>query len=175
MAAKEEKSPKSEAGSRSNNGHKGENPELAQIQELYDLMVEEGLDSLELKDDSSHIRLSRRLAVPVTTVAAIPHPPARAHAAEVPRPDTEPVEQVAEKPSIPAPLAGVFYRASSPSSAAFVKEGDHVEVGQTLCIVEAMKVMNEIKAESACRIVKIAAENARPVTAGQPLFYVEPA
>ena len=76
---------------------------------------------------------------------------------------------------IPTPLAGVFYRASSPTSAPYAKEGDVVEPGQTLCIVEAMKVMNEIKAETRCRIVKIVAENGRPVTAGQALFQVEPA
>ena len=75
--------------------------------------------------------------------------------------------------AITSPLAGVFYRASSPSTPPFSKEGDTVEVGQTLCIVEAMKVMNEIKAEKRCKILKIGAENSRPVTAGQPLFWIE--
>ncbi len=74
-----------------------------------------------------------------------------------------------------SPLAGVFYRTPSPTSPPFVKEGDIVDAGQTLCIVEAMKVMNEIKAEKRCCIVKIVAENSRPVTAGQALFHVEPA
>lgn len=173
MASKEEKPTKPESATRPSNGDKG-SPELQQVQELYDLMVEEGLDSLELKDEESHIRLSRRLAMPVTTVAAIPHPPVR-HAPEGAAKPAPVAVPAAEAPSIQAPLAGVFYRASGPSSSAFVKEGDTAEVGQTLCIVEAMKVMNEIKAESRCRIIRIVAENGRPVSAGQPLFLIEPA
>lgn len=174
MAAKDDKPSKSEPVARSTASEKESASELAQIQSLYDLMVEEGLDSLELKDEESHIRLSRRLAMPVTTVAAVPHPPSRSTGSE--RPPAKAAEPaVADRPSITSPLAGVFYRSSSPTNPPFVKEGDAVEVGQTLCIVEAMKVMNEIKAESACRIARIAAENGRPVAAGQALFLVDPA
>ena len=76
--------------------------------------------------------------------------------------------------TIASPIMGVFYRASSPQSPPLVKEGDAVEQGATLCIVEAMKVMNEIKAESRCKIVKILVENSKPVTKDQPLFHVDP-
>ena len=76
--------------------------------------------------------------------------------------------------AVNSPIMGVFYRASSPQSPPLVKENDVVETGTTLCIVEAMKVMNEIKADMRCRIVKILVENAKPVTKGQPLFHVEP-
>jgi len=150
------------------------NAELEQLKELYELMLEKNLDALELKEEDFHIKLTRRLAgLPPGAVLHSAHP---AHhtspAAAVPA--AESLEEAAV-PSISAPLAGVFYRASSPTSAPFTHEGDVVSSGDTLCIIEAMKVMNEIKAESTCKIVKILAENGRPVTAGQILFHIEPA
>lgn len=75
---------------------------------------------------------------------------------------------------ISSPIIGVFYCASSPQSAPFVKEGKTVEAGATLCIVEAMKVMNEIKSDIRCKVVRILAENGKPVSKGQSLFEVEP-
>lgn len=81
---------------------------------------------------------------------------------------------VSNAKTIPTPITGVFYRASSPQSPPFVKEGETVNAGSTLCIVEAMKVMNEIKAESRCKILKILVENGKPVTLKQPLFEFEP-
>jgi len=146
-------------------------PEQAQLAELYALMQSEGLDSLELKDENTSIRLIRKHAAgPVVQMAApAPSPSAPAPAAA---PAAAPSAEEAGD-TINSPLAGVFYRASSPSTPAFAKEGDVVDPGQTLCIVEAMKVMNEIKAESRCKIVKILVENSRPVNAGQALFQVE--
>jgi acetyl-CoA carboxylase biotin carboxyl carrier protein len=143
--------------------------ELKSLQELYEFMQEKGLDALELKEDDFRVKLTRRFAG-THTGSVVHHMPAVQHV----RP-AEPVAEVSSAQTIPTPLAGVFYRASSPTSAPFVKEGDMVDPGQTLCIVEAMKVMNEIKAESRCRITKIVAENGRPVTAGQALFHFEPA
>src|SRR5882724_10568494 len=145
--------------------------ELDQLKELYELMLEKNLDSLEIKDEDSRIKLTRRLAV--AHVGPVFHPaphPSSAPAAASPSAAETAEPPASNVPSIDTPLAGVFYRASSPTGAPFVKEGDIVDPGQTLCIVEAMKVMNEIKAESRCKIVAIVAENARPVTAGQPLF-----
>lgn len=75
--------------------------------------------------------------------------------------------------TINSPLAGVFYRAPRPDASPFVKDGDSVGAGQTLCIVEAMKLMNEITADRACKIVKILVENAEAVEEGQPLFVIE--
>lgn len=77
-------------------------------------------------------------------------------------------------PTVKSPITGVFYRSASPQSAPFVKEGDSVHLGSVLCIVEAMKVMNEIKADGRFRVVRIMVENAKPITKGQPLFQVEP-
>jgi acetyl-CoA carboxylase biotin carboxyl carrier protein len=154
-------------------GDKPSNPDLQQLQELYELMREKGLDTLELKDEDLRIRLSR--AHPGFAAPGVPHAP-RAKTANPSAPaDAEASAAQAPARAIASPLAGVFYRASSPTSPPFVKEGDIAEAGQTLCIVEAMKVMNEIKAESRSRILKILAENARPVSAGQALFQVESA
>jgi acetyl-CoA carboxylase biotin carboxyl carrier protein len=148
-------------------------PELEPVRSLYDLMIERGLDAVELKEEDVRVKLTRRTPGPSAGAHASPQAPLRRSTdGEAPSP---------EPPSLPSaqmiatPLAGVFYRASSPTSAPFVKDGDTVEAGQTLCIVEAMKVMNEIKAESRCRILKIVVENGRPVTAGQTLFHIEPA
>jgi len=149
-------------------------PEVQRLQDLYELMIREGLDSLELKDQDGRIRLSRRVHSAPVAMAIPRAAPKSAEPEASPEPGA-PEAAPDSQNAISAPLAGVFYRASSPTSAAFVKEGDAVEVGQTLCIVEAMKVMNEIKAESRSRITKILIENGRPVSAGQPLFQVEPA
>lgn len=74
--------------------------------------------------------------------------------------------------TIDSPINGIFYRSASPQSSSFVKEGQTVEQGSTLCIVEAMKVMNEIKAEQRCKILKILVENGKPVSNKQPLFSI---
>jgi len=150
---------------------KPENPELQPIKELYDLMLEKGLDAVELKDEDSRVKLTRRFAATSSAPIAVHHPSQPAQTVKA----AEPVATPSSAQTIPTPLAGVFYRASSPNSPPFSKEGDVVEPGQTLCIVEAMKVMNEIKAEVRCKISKIVAENGRPVTAGQPLFEIESA
>ena len=147
-------------------------PDLEPLKSLYDLMLERGLDAVELKDKEVRVKLTRRFLGPsVVAHSAHQPPPRRSRDAEVPLPELAPlgIDQI-----ITTPLAGVFYRASSPTSAPFIKDGDAVEPGQTLCIVEAMKVMNEIKAESRCRILKIVVENGRAIAAGQTLFHIEP-
>ena len=82
-------------------------------------------------------------------------------------------EKAAAGDTVKSPITGVFYRAPSPSSPSFVKEGDIVGAGKTLCIVEAMKVMNEVKSESGMKILKILVENGKPITSSQDLFLIE--
>ena len=151
-------------------------PELEEIKEIYDLMLQENLEFIELQTKEGKLRLDRSRpqaqqaifsADDVASVSKRRGPSPAAGLSAVPT--------ATNRESILTPLAGVFYRASSPTGAAFVKEGDIVDAGQTLCLVEAMKVMNEIKAQKPCKITKIVAENSRPVTAGQALFYIEPA
>jgi acetyl-CoA carboxylase biotin carboxyl carrier protein len=91
----------------------------------------------------------------------------------------QPAEEKVEEPQkeyfvVESPMVGTFYRAPSPGAEPFVKEGDYVEKGQTLCIIEALKVMNEIESEVSGVVRKILVENGQPVEYGQPLFYIEP-
>jgi acetyl-CoA carboxylase biotin carboxyl carrier protein len=131
-------------------------------------MVEESdVGELTLQDGPVRITVRRhddRPAVPTPAAAAAPAPAA---------PVDEP--EVSSSIRLESPMVGTFYRSPSPSQPAFVDEGDAVEVGQTLCILEAMKLFNEFKAEHAGVIRKILVANAEPVEYGQPLFELEPA
>jgi len=131
------------------------------------LMDEEGLDELELSDGKSHVKLVRQSkgqpALPVNR-------PSRDSS-------QEPKEGQAESESgtpVKSPLAGVFYSAPSPKSPPLVKEGDKVSSGQPLCIIEAMKVMNEIISPTRGRITRVLVENGKPVSADQTLFIIGP-
>ena len=95
----------------------------------------------------------------------------------VTQPETgrQPAELAPGTVSIDAPMVGTFYRATSPDAPPFVSEGDLVKEGQTLCIIEAMKLMNEIEARTAGRLAAILVENGQPVEYGQPLFHIDPA
>jgi acetyl-CoA carboxylase biotin carboxyl carrier protein len=143
-----------------------------QVSALYDIMQSEKLEELEIEESDFHIHLKRKGKY-VTPAAAAP--------ALAPAAPAAVVEAIAEQmPAVPgetvqSPIMGVFYRAPSPSSPTFVKEGDIVDAGKTLCIVEAMKVMNEIKAAYRMKIVKILVENGKSIDASQSLFQVEKA
>src|SRR5688500_6213813 len=120
-----------------------------ELQHYYDLMLSEDLLELEIREKDFYLRLSRQKphvvhAAPVMHAAPAAAPAPAAKPAAAPAPEATPGN------SIPSPLAGVFYRAPSPQSDAFVKEGDRVAQNQVLCIVEAMKVMNEIRADRPC-------------------------
>jgi acetyl-CoA carboxylase biotin carboxyl carrier protein len=109
------------------------------------------------------------VTAPVATQAALPAPVE----ALAPAPVAAPVAAASSGTTVKAPIVGTFYQSSSPDTAAFVKVGDHVEVGKILCIIEAMKLMNEIEAEVAGTIRQILVQNASPVEYGQPLFVIE--
>jgi len=131
--------------------------------QVVDLAMAHDLAELEVESAGLRVRVVRR------------HAPAAAPGA---LPQAEAVERAAEAVSgtvtIEAPMVGTFYRATSPAAPPFVGEGDTIKEGQTLCIIEAMKLMNEIESKLSGRIVKILVENAQPVEFGQPLFLVEP-
>jgi acetyl-CoA carboxylase biotin carboxyl carrier protein len=142
--------------------------------DYYELMKTENLEELEIKDRDFYIYLKRKSKnAPVMQVQyQMPVAPA---APRVQAAAEEPASS-ADKPkgeSIKSPIIGTLYRAPSPTSSPFVKEDDIVEVGKTLCIIEAMKVMNEIKAEFKFKILKILVENGKPVVSGQDLFLID--
>jgi len=148
--------------------------DIRKIKKLIELLEESGIAEIEIKEGEESVRISR---MPVGTVAqfAPQAPAAVAPAAAVPVPVAE---AAAPKPKsnehvITAPMVGTFYASPSPGAKAFVEIGDEIKVGQVLCIIEAMKMMNQIEADKSGRIASIMARNGDPVEFGQPLFVVE--
>jgi acetyl-CoA carboxylase biotin carboxyl carrier protein len=145
-----------------------------EIRRLADLLREYDLSEVEVEREGVRVRLRREIqAAPGAPAAPAP----RAVAAATP--GTAPVAEAAAAGgahllTIEAPMVGTFYRAPSPDAQAFVRDGDRVKKGQVVCIIEAMKLMNEIESKVAGRVVKVLVENAQPVEYGQPLFLLEP-
>jgi acetyl-CoA carboxylase biotin carboxyl carrier protein len=153
---------------------------LGELQQLIRLVQRTGIGELELNSNGRSVRISATPAGGGTWVATTPA--AGAASADLPAAvATAPVAEVkpAAEPAssyktITSPMVGTFYRSPAPDADPFVEVGDVVEVGQTVCIIEAMKLMNEIEAETKGRLVKILVENSQPVEFGQKLFLVEP-
>ena len=141
------------------------------IEEMLQLMESRGLVELELEHHGMRIRLKKATHGPgpqvVEYVTGVPQPASQP-------PLAKPDEESGRRIVIKSPMVGTFYRAPAPDAPAFVEVGQDVEVGQVICIIEAMKLMNEIKSDVAGRIVEILVENGDPVEFGQPLFGVEP-
>jgi acetyl-CoA carboxylase biotin carboxyl carrier protein len=153
--------------------------EAARIRELGEVLREFDLDAIRLKIGDAEYELVRRepaAAAPMMVAAgpAAGAPPAPAAAVSAaPEGAAAPVAAGNAK-KVTAPVVGVFYRAAAPGADPFVSVGDRVETGQTLCILEAMKLMNEITSDYAGRIVRIIPENGELVSLGQELFWIEP-
>ena len=144
---------------------------IKEIKDMINLMNENNLTELEIEKEGVRIRLKKGLGN--IYEKAVEFIPSQVPAHEAPGK----VERGVEKKNvveIKAPMVGTFYRAPSPEAPPYVNIGDDIETGQVICIVEAMKLMNEIKSELAGRIVDIQVENAEPVEFGQVLFIVEP-
>ncbi len=157
---------------------------LEELRELIELLRENGLAELELENEGFRVRLRRESAVPepapvaaVPPPAPAPAPPAPAPAAAGPaHPGTQATTAAAQDQDlhiIPSPIVGTFYRSPSPTADPFVKIGSNVESETVVCIIEAMKLMNEIQAETNGEVVKIYVENGQPVEYGQPLFGIQ--
>lgn len=145
--------------------------DLRKLKKLIDLVEESGIAEIEVTEGEEKVRITRSIA-PQQAVFAAPAPQFAAAPAAVAPASAAPVAQDfsnAQK----SPMVGTFYRAPSPSSPAFVDVGQSVKVGDTLCIIEAMKLMNEIEAEKSGVIKEILVENGQPVEYGEPLFIIE--
>jgi acetyl-CoA carboxylase biotin carboxyl carrier protein len=146
---------------------------LKEIRALLDLLREYGLTEIEVDRGGERVRLRRDAAPapPVAAAAAL----APALAATLPTPDVGVREDRREHlVTVEAPMVGTFYRAAAPDAEPYVREGDGIKEGQVLCIIEAMKLMNEIESKVAGRVIRVLAENGQPVEYGQPLFLIEP-
>ncbi|MBF0388341.1 MAG: acetyl-CoA carboxylase biotin carboxyl carrier protein [Candidatus Omnitrophica bacterium] len=147
---------------------------LKELKDMVDLMNENGLAELEVERDGMKIKLKKTADNTVTAQPvsyALPAIPAAPRAA-APAPAV--VETKDNLKQVKSPMVGTFYRAPSPEAATFIDIGQMVEVGQVVCIVEAMKLMNEIKSEVRGKVVEICVDNAEPVEFGQVLFRVAP-
>lgn len=159
--------------------------DVEQLHKVLQLMEEHGVTEIEVQEGEASLHLRRRepgaelsqavagasladLIAKAGLAAPPPAPTAASVAASLP------VEMSKKHHEIKSPMVGTFYASSAPDAAAYVQVGDHVDPQTTVCIVEAMKVMNEIKADCTGRIVKVLGVNGKPVEFGQPLFLVEP-
>jgi acetyl-CoA carboxylase biotin carboxyl carrier protein len=152
-----------------------------QIKELLELVAARQLAGLEIERSGFRLKIDGRQGEPAVTAGVDPPPSPRA--AAPPPPSTAPPPPAAEPaPSLPddaqvvtSPIVGTFYRAPAPEAEAFVEVGKHVSRGQVLCIVEAMKLMNEIESDLDGTILEIYPQNAQAVEFGEPLFAIRPA
>ncbi|WP_263338539.1 acetyl-CoA carboxylase biotin carboxyl carrier protein [Neisseria sp. Marseille-Q5346] len=152
--------------------------DLRKLKKLIDLVEESGIAEIEVTEGEEKVRITRTTAAAAPVYAA-PAPAAAAPVAAAPAA----VPAAAAPAAAPAardlsnaqksPMVGTFYRAPGPNAAAFVEVGQQVKVGDTLCIIEAMKLMNEIEAEKSGVVKEILVENGTPVEYGEPLFIIE--
>jgi acetyl-CoA carboxylase biotin carboxyl carrier protein len=151
--------------------------DLRKIKTLIDLVQESGIAELEITEGEEKVRISRhgsgspapQYIQPAPAHFSVPTAPAAAPAA--PAPAAAPAEPTGH--TLKSPMVGTFYRSPSPGAAAFVEVGAAVTKGQTLCIIEAMKLLNEIESDAAGVVKAILVENGQPVEYGQPLFIIE--
>jgi acetyl-CoA carboxylase biotin carboxyl carrier protein len=157
---------------------------LNELKELLQILEEKEISEFELEESGMKLRI-RKAAASHNHASAPPAPgsapslrPADAGPPASPSRPQQPKELPSEEQGlvvVKSPIVGTFYRAADPNSPAFVNVGDNVTVGQVLCIIEAMKLMNEIEAEVAGEVVRIHPENGQPIQYGEPLFSIRPA
>jgi acetyl-CoA carboxylase biotin carboxyl carrier protein len=158
-----------------------------ELKELIEFLIEKDISEFELERGDVKVRIKRGAdaqQIPVITpVAAVPAMPTMTAAAPVPPVSATPAPAAPEIPATPAeeelhlvksPIVGTFYESPAPGAPPFIKPGDNVQAGQVLCIIEAMKLMNEIESDMTGEIVKVLAANGKPVEYGQPLFSIRP-
>jgi len=149
--------------------------DIRKVKKLIELLDESGIAEIEIKEGEESVRISR-----YSTSAPVQYAPAPAVAAPAATAGASDAatESKAEKPvitghTVNAPMVGTFYTASAPGAPDFVKVGDTVKEGDTVCIIEAMKILNQIEADKSGKVKAILVENAQPVEFGQPLIVIE--
>jgi len=147
--------------------------DLRKLKTLIDLVEGSGIAELEISEGEERVRITRTVAAAPQIYAPAPQPVAAPAPPQPAAPAAEPAKPAApEGHVVKSPMVGTFYRSASPGSKAFVDVGQSVNSGDTLCIIEAMKLLNEIDADQAGVIEAILVENGQPVEFGQPLFVI---
>ena len=152
--------------------------DIRKVKKLIELLEASSVDEIEIKEGEESVRISRNKAASIAMAApvaapAIPAPLAPAPAAPAPVPAAPEAAAPSTANAVTSPMVGTFYRSPSPDAPAFVEVGQSVRAGDVLCIVEAMKMMNQIEADRAGTVTAIHAENGEPVEFDQPLITVE--
>jgi acetyl-CoA carboxylase biotin carboxyl carrier protein len=152
--------------------------DIRKVKKLIELLEESGISEIEISEGEESVRISRYPQPGTVSVAAAPM--ALPQAAPAPAPAATPAASAAPPPTpasrgqqVTAPMVGTFYSGPAPGAKPFVEVGSEVKPGDTLCVIEAMKMMNQIESEFAGRVVSVLVENGNPVEFGQPLFVIE--
>lgn len=149
--------------------------DIRKVKKLIELLEESGVAELEIHEGEESVRISRH-PTGGSAMYMTPPPAMAIPAAAAPPATPAPTVEVSSLPSghvVTSPMVGTFYRSSAPGNKSFVEVGQRVDVGETLCIIEAMKMFNQIEADKAGTIKAILVENGQPVEYGQPLFVIE--
>ena len=147
--------------------------DLRKLKTLIDLVESSGIAELEISEGEERVRITRSLSSMTHQVYAAPQQMMTAPAPQTPVASAEPVKAPeVEGHAVQSPMVGSFYRSPSPGAKAFVEVGQNVSVGDTLCIIEAMKLLNEIESDKAGVVKAVLVENGQPVEYGQPLFII---
>lgn len=153
--------------------------DIRKIKKLIELVEESGISELEITEGEESVRINRHSSAPVAPAPAYygaPQPAPVAPAAAAPAAAAPAIEAATAQPTghvVKSPMVGTFYRSPSPDADLFAEEGQHVNVGDTLCIIEAMKMMNQIEADKSGTIKQILVEDGQPVEFDEPLFIIE--
>ncbi len=152
--------------------------DLRKLKTLIDLISESNVSELEITEAEGKVRIVKGspaavVMQPVAQPVAAAAPAVAAPAAAAPAESAAPAPAAAPGFTVKSPMVGTFYRAASPGAKPFVEVGSSVKAGDTLCIIEAMKILNEIESEKAGTVTQILGENGQPVEYGQPLFVIE--
>ena len=152
--------------------------DIRKVKKLIELLEASSVDEIEIKEGEESVRISRNKAASIAMAApvaapAMPAPLAPAPAAPAPVPAAPEAAAASTANAVTSPMVGTFYRSPSPDAPAFVEVGQSVRAGDVLCIVEAMKMMNQIEADRAGTVTAIHAENGEPIEFDQPLITVE--
>ena len=150
--------------------------DLRKIKKLIELLEESGIAEIEVKEGDESIKLSRATQVqqPIMNMQKLDIPSQVSQAPESSvKAQEDKIDPISDGDTIDSPMVGTFYRAASPDSKVFVEKGQKVNKGDTVCILEAMKMMNQVTAEQSGTIIEILVEDAEPVEFGQPLFIIK--
>jgi acetyl-CoA carboxylase biotin carboxyl carrier protein len=147
--------------------------DVRKIKTLIELINSSDIAEIEIKEGEESVRISRYSSATPAPTAAAPLAAAPIAIAATAGEPAAPVAQAPKGDTLDSPMVGTFYKAASPTAKPFVEVGQTVSIGDTLCIIEAMKMLNQIEAEKSGKIVEILVENEQPVEFGQPLFVIE--